>query len=133
MNVSKPSAGSDRRQHRRYRVNVPLGIDAGPRSGRVGVTQDASVEGLLFNTRSKFEPGEEVKITIFVPGDDRGVEETVTAHIIRTESVPAESQFPWRYLTAVRFSSPKPHIELHLQRLEASNAASGTRPVNRPS
>ncbi|MFO0677541.1 MAG: PilZ domain-containing protein [Polyangiaceae bacterium] len=116
------SSGGDRRAHRRYRVNLPLGIDAGARTGRVGITHDASVTGLLFNTRSRFEPGDVVDVTLFVEshaGAGKASEKKVRAKVVRVLTVDLRSDYPWRYLTAITFEDALTDLEGRFAELES--------------
>ena len=122
MDSVPSSSGKDRRAHRRYRVNLPVGIDAGPRTGRVGITHDASVTGLLFNTRSRFEPGDEVLVTLFVEsrsGSRSTAEKNVRAKVVRVQTVDLRSDYPWRYLAAITFVEPLEELESKLAELES--------------
>jgi PilZ domain len=103
-------ARSERRKHRRYRAHFAVSIDAGKRTGRVGISQDVSAVGLLFNSRSRFEMGEEVTVTLLLrerPDDAMRVKGTV----VRVIPVELRSSFPWRFMTAVSFQEPVPEIE----------------------
>jgi hypothetical protein len=108
--------GDERRQHRRYRVHLAIAVDTDTRHGdtaRVGVSQDASVDGLLFNTRSRVSPGESVTLTLHV-STDATHETRVAGKIVRVQSVEAHSPLPWRYLAAVRFEHPVVELESSL-------------------
>jgi hypothetical protein len=100
----------ERRKARRYRAHFAVSIDAGERLGRVGVSQDVSSEGLLFNSRSRFEAGEEVVITLLLRETMEDATK-VKAKVVRVEPIEMQSHFPWRYMTAVRFDIPLPEIE----------------------
>ena len=101
--------GEERRIHQRYRVHLAVEIEAGERSGRIGVSQDASVDGLLFNTRSRFTPGDDLTLTLHLSTSPLE-EARVRARVVRVESVDAKSSLPWRYLAAVRFHHPLPQL-----------------------
>ena len=113
--TSATLTGQDRRIHPRYRVHLAIEIQAGARSGRLGVSQDASVEGLLFNTRSRFSPGEEVSLTLHLSATEAD-EAHVKAKILRVQSVDTGSSLPWRYLAAVQFERPIPELEERLKK-----------------
>ena len=106
----------ERRERRRYRVTLPVAIDverpdADADAERVGLSRDASVSGVLFNTRSRFAPGDELELTLHLsPSEER----RVRARVVRVETVPRDSNFLWRYLTAVRFDEPVPDLETTL-------------------
>ena len=102
---------NERRTQTRHRVNVPLEIDGG---ARIGLSLDASSEGMLFNTRSHFSPGEELTVTLRLPGEARA---ETRARVVRVTHVDKLSTLPWRYLTAVRFEGPVVELDMHLRSL----------------
>jgi hypothetical protein len=108
--MSEPAP--ERRKGPRYRAHFAVSIDevAGDRQGRVGVSQDISTFGLLFNTRSRFEAGEEIVVTLLLK-DTLADATRVKATVVRVQPVELRTHFPWRYMTAVRFESPVPEIE----------------------
>ena len=115
-------AQAERRSHRRYRAHFAVSIDAGRRTGRVGISQDVSAVGLLFNSRSRFEMGEELTITLLVreSADDAM---RVKGKVVRVLPVELRSHFPWRFMTAVSFAEPLPEIESSAK-LRTTRAAS---------
>ena len=109
----------ERRAERRYRVTLPVAIAAGgpakdPPFERIGLSRDASASGVLFNTRSCFAPGDEIDLTLHLSAAE---ERRVRGRVVRVETVPRDSDFLWRYLTAVRFVEPLPEL---VTKLEAS-------------
>jgi hypothetical protein len=110
--VAMIEPASERRKARRYRAHFAVSVDevSGQRQGRVGVSQDVSAFGLLFNTRSRFEAGEEIMVTLLLK-DTLAEATRVKGTVVRVEAVELRTHFPWRYMTAVRFESPVPEIE----------------------
>ncbi len=117
--MSPTTSGAERRQRRRYRFHLALAIDAQDRGGRVGISQDVSAEGLRFNTRSRFAPGEELMLTLHMH-QEREQATRVRARVVRVDTVDLRSNFPWRYMTAVHFEEPVPDIEATAQKNDAA-------------
>ncbi len=107
--------GAERRAHRRYRASFPINIEAGARKNRVGMTRDASAQGLLFNTPSRFAPNDELDLTFYMPLSDADLVRR-KGIVVRVEDAP--DSLPWRYLTAVQFVEPAPDLEAPLRALE---------------
>jgi hypothetical protein len=101
---------SERRKHRRYRAHFAVSVDAGERTARAGVSQNVSVEGLLFNSRSRFAAGEEITVTLLLR-DTLEDATRVKAKVVRVQTAGARTNLPWRHMTAVRFDGPVPEIE----------------------
>jgi hypothetical protein len=102
----------ERRAERRFRVTLPVAIAGGTEGGsepieRIGLSRDASASGVLFNTRSRFAAGDEIDLTLHLAADE---ERRVRARVVRVETVPKDSDFLWRYLTAVCFLEPLPDL-----------------------
>ena len=114
MSAMDPT-GAERRAHRRYRANFPINIESGPRKNRVGMTRDASAQGLLFNTPSRFAPDDELELTFYMPTTLADLVH-VRGRVVRVEDAP--DALPWRYLTAVQFIEPAPALEEPLRALE---------------
>jgi hypothetical protein len=114
---------SERRAHHRYKIHLAVEITAGERRNRVGVAQDASLKGILLNTRSSFSPGQVLELKIHLPVTED--EAAVTGHVVRVEDVDLQSPLPFRYLAAVEFERP-------LFELEASLKTKAAREAGRP-
>lgn len=104
---------AERRLHHRYRVHLAVQIDTERRKDRVGVTQDASVHGMLLNTRTIFDIGEELDLKIHLPVTED--EAMVRARVVRVASVDPKSPLPFRYLAAVVFDNPCFDLESSLR------------------
>lgn len=102
--VPRVMQASDRRSSGRFRIHLPVAIHTGDETERVGVTQNASPQGLLINTPSRLQPGANLKVSI---RNGRASSE-VTAHVVRVESVSARSSLPFAYLTAVELDDESP-------------------------
>jgi len=101
----------ERRGGTRRAKNLGIEFDAATPRRRVGVSRDASAQGILVNTLNRFSPGEEVMVTIY--GDNTSTR--AKARIVRVEPMSAETRYPWRYLTAARFEEPVPELERLLE------------------
>jgi hypothetical protein len=112
---------SDRRRHNRYRTHFAVGIEAGNRKNRVGISHDVSVQGILLNTRSRFQLGDEVQLTLYAPGlpDNQGPR--VRAHVVRVEVVGRDSSLPWPFMAAAKFTMELPDLEPQLVRASSKN------------
>jgi hypothetical protein len=115
MSATHGTAGDERRAFPRYKARFPISIDAGDRKDRVGLSHDASAQGLLFNTPSRFAREEELELTCYLP---TALADAVRlrAQVVRIENAPAG--LPWKYLAAVRFIEPAPHLDAPLRALE---------------
>jgi hypothetical protein len=112
---------AERRQHHRYRVHLAVQIDTEGRKDRVGISQDASIHGMLLNTRSQFDIGEELDLKIHLPVTED--EASVRGHVVRMQAVDGKSPLPFRYLAAIAFERPVHELEASL-RAKAARAAS---------
>src|SRR5438874_6413078 len=105
MNASDV-AGDERRVHARHTARFVVSIETKTRRGRFGIARNASAGGVLFNTPSHFDPGEEVTLTILFP---TRMPMRVKAHVVRVEE--ASVGLPWRCITAAQFDAPQPDLE----------------------
>jgi hypothetical protein len=107
---------TERRRYYRYKTHFAVGIEAGDRKNRVGISHDVSVQGILLNTRSRLQPGDEVFLTLYAPGLPDNEGPRVRAHVVRVQHLGPESSLPWPYLTAARFDSALFDLEPQLVR-----------------
>jgi hypothetical protein len=80
---------------------VPLGIDGDRIHDGVGVTRDASVEGLLIGATRRFEVGERVALHVmFEPGREEAI---VRGRVVRVEDELGDAAqfFPFRIAVAL--------------------------------
>lgn len=101
----------DRRGQKRIKAHLAVSIDGPEKKGRLGVSQDASANGLLLNTCSRFTPKDEVFLTLHALPNAVPVK----ARLVRIEEVKRDSAFPWRYLAAAVFEQPVPELENALE------------------
>jgi len=89
------------RRHPRKPIWLPIGIDGEGRPNRIGVSRDASLQGVLISTGSKFEVGERLSLRIRL-SDNRG-EIKVQGKVVRVENEAGESavMFPFRVAVAL--------------------------------
>lgn len=88
----------ERRRETRNREALPVTIER-DRGERFGVTRNMSVGGLLVNTPSRLEPGEQVDVAVH---DVRGISRRRAVVVRRTWATDLD---PWRYRVALRFSA----------------------------
>lgn len=83
---------------------LPIGIDGEGRPGRIGVSRDASLQGVLISTGSRFEVGERLTLRIRL-SDSRG-EIKVRGKVVRVENESGESAVVFPYRLAVSLERP---------------------------
>lgn len=105
MNASDLS-GAERRVHTRHTARFVVSIETSARNGRFGIARNASAGGVLFNTPSHFQQGEELTLTILFP---TRMPMRLAAHVVRVEN--AGISAPWRCMAAVKFDAPQPELE----------------------
>jgi hypothetical protein len=92
---------SDARRYPRAPLCVPIGIEGERVRAGVGLTRDASVEGLLIGATRRFEAGERVVLrVVFEPGFREAV---VHGRVVRLEEEfgDAAQFFPFRIAVAL--------------------------------
>lgn len=89
------------RKNPRKELSLALEIDDGDaRRGRLAVTRNVSMSGLLVNTPSRFVPGS--KVTVRVHTMDGRVSK-LDAEVARVVETGPRSAEPWRYNVGLRF------------------------------
>lgn len=101
---------TDRRNHPRFDVCLPLRVDAVARENRLAVTRDASAQGVLVGTPSRFHVGETLKLTFRGP-DATSDPRVVRGEVIRVWPNDGSQNQIWRYLAAIRFEKEQPDFE----------------------
>ncbi len=99
------SSRPNSRRHERLKVFIPVSIDAGERTGRVGVSRDASPGGVCLCAASKFKIGETLRVTFAIGTDDVTTGVTVTGKVVRIDSPRALANTPWLQLLGVQFDA----------------------------
>lgn len=97
------------RRHPRKSVWLPIGIDGEGRPNRIGVSRDASLQGVLISTGSKFEVGERLNLRIRL-SDNRG-EIKVRGKVVRVENETGESAVMFPFRVAVALERPVHALE----------------------
>jgi len=92
------------RKHPRNPVWLPIGIDGEGRPNRIGVSRDASLQGLLISTGSKFSVGERLTLRIRL-AENRG-EVMVRGKVVRVENETGKSAMVYPYRVAVQLDRP---------------------------
>jgi hypothetical protein len=88
----------ERRQAARIRVSVPVAITTSYAPERVGVTRDVSATGILFQSVTKFEVGEDMRVVFTV----NNASAVATGRVVRAQVDP-NLDTSFRHITAVKF------------------------------
>jgi len=105
----------DKRLLPREPVNFVTEIELAGQQTGCGVSHDASGGGLLLLTHLHPEPGNELALRLFVPGEREPRQ--LTASVVRCEPVPREEGIVWTYRVAVSFRNPPSDFQQLVQRL----------------
>lgn len=102
--MNTTSAGDPRRKTTRIPAIVAVELSSRTKSGRCGVTRNASEKGLLIVTPSRFDVGDELALSLLV-----GTQRTrASARVVRCEINDASSVEVWRYRLAVALEGELP-------------------------
>lgn len=112
--------GSDRRRAERHDVYIGAEIETESGKVRSAVTEDASTTGLLLLTRARLQPGQRVKLRIFL-GPDKTPREA-SGRVVRNEPLDPEESSLWREKVAVALDEPVPDVARTLAELAAKQA-----------
>lgn len=99
----------NRRTAARHAVYMGAEIEGDGDRVRSAVTQDASTTGLLLLTRARLEPGQSVRIRIYLPGD--GEPRITNGKVVRREPLSADESTLWREKVAIALDEPAPDVE----------------------
>ena len=99
--VSEPDP---RRKAPRVSAILAVEISSKDKPGRFGVTRNASENGLLIITASRFSVGDELEVSVHA-GPQHG---HIGARVVRVEENPASSAEVWRYRLAVALDGTLP-------------------------
>lgn len=92
---------TESRKSPRKELSLALEIDDGEsRRGRMGVSRNVSMSGLLVNTPSRFVLGSKVQVRVHTRD---GSISKFDAEVARVEETEARSNEPWRYRVGLRF------------------------------
>jgi hypothetical protein len=103
---------TNRRRATRHVTCVPAGVQT-PEKERIGLLRDASTEGALLFSKSKFNVGDAVKLSIRVDLEEKSNVE-VKGRIVRVERL--RDGF-WNFKTGVVFDPPREDLFELFQRL----------------
>ncbi len=122
----------NRRTAERHAVYMGAEIELDGDRVASAVTRDASTTGLLLLARTRLEPGQTVRIRIYLPGD--GDPRIVTGKVVRREPLNEHENSLWREKVAVALDTPAPDVESTLADLAAKQEKvyGSQRPSQRP-
>jgi hypothetical protein len=103
MEESETISMDERRAHARYAVPLAIQIDAEGRAERAGVLRNGSAGGVLFATRSHFQAGEKVEVTVRLP---KGLAVLASCRVVRVADL--ATAYPWRFVVAAKFDEAAP-------------------------
>jgi Tfp pilus assembly protein PilZ len=108
----------ERRRHPRHRATFPIQIDTAQKKQRLGVARNASVNGVLIGTGSRFDAGERVSLALQFHGEAQ--QWRVSGRIVRVASDRTSDWFS--RILAVEFDQALPEIEALLDQTEREQA-----------
>lgn len=109
---------SEQRKHPRKLVVVPayLGAERTP-DRSVVLVRNISIEGAYLLTQQRFEPGDEVELSLHWTGDPAGLQRETSAVVVRVEPLDPATTDLWLYGVGVRFGEALTDSEAEISRL----------------
>lgn len=101
--------GDERRRARRYRVWLPMRVEADGATLGIAVSHDVSTTGVLMGTADAFEVGKALTIT-FQGTPKHPEEQRATGKIVRVDANEVDPHGLWPYRVAVEFESAVPEL-----------------------
>ena len=101
----------ERRVVPRHLACFPVHAKVEAKGNRIAVIKDISVTGALLLTRSQFEVGSGMELSMYLSGDPDGELTVATGEVVRTERRSKEVSDLWGFSAAVRFDEPLTHLE----------------------
>ena len=99
-----PDSSPDSRRVPRLPVILAVELSSKTKTGRCGVTRNASGKGLLIVTPSRFSVGDELDLAVHA-GNTSG---RASARVVRVEENGMDSSETWRYRLAVELDGTLP-------------------------
>ncbi|HET7541363.1 MAG TPA: PilZ domain-containing protein [Polyangiaceae bacterium] len=118
----------DKRLVPREQVHLVTEIDLEGQQTGCGVSHDASGAGLLLLTHLHPEPGSELTLRLYIPGEAEA--RRLSASVVRCEPIPAAEAIVWTYRVAVSFRNPPSDLQ-QLVRALTKRPSSGPPTVSR--
>jgi len=109
----------DRRVQPRHLACFPVHAKVDESGNRIAVIKDISVTGALLLTRSQFEVGDRMELSMYLTGDPDGELTVATGKVVRAERRPEEVSDLWGFSAAVRFDEPLVHLEDQIKAVAA--------------
>jgi hypothetical protein len=95
---------SERRSTKRVPAFFAVELSSPSKRGRCGVTRNASDQGLLIVTPSRFAPSDRLELAVHA----EGLAAKVVGRIVRIDENSMRSNELWRYSLAVELDEPLP-------------------------
>lgn len=105
----------DNRSAPRATVHLVATIELDGRELGAGVSRNASGTGFLLLTRVNLEPGADIGLQVFVPGEPEP--RRMRAVVARCETIAPAEGMVWDYRVAVAFRDPPPDLRSIVQSL----------------
>jgi hypothetical protein len=112
--------GSERRTKPRIPAYIAVELSSATKPMRTGVTRNASRQGLLVVTPSRFKPADTLELNVHVPGFCA----TLKGRVVRVDENPISSSELWRYRLAIELDEPLPPELLDRAQRESHPAVS---------
>jgi len=109
----------ERRTSERHAAYIGAEIDIGEGPVRAAITRDGSATGIMLLTRADLEPGQAVKLNVFlVEGNTR----TVTGKVVRQEILDSQENSLWRTKVAIALDEPDAELASKFDELAQAQA-----------
>jgi hypothetical protein len=114
-----PVPMSDGRKHARKPLWIPIGIDGEKKS--VGITRDASVQGVMIAAARRFQSGE--RVTLRLLRKDGKTELRADGKVVRVEDELGDAAQFWPWRVAVQLDVPLPELAEMIEDIELEGQA----------
>lgn len=109
----------ENRAYRRYRVWLPVRVEADALEVALAVSRDASEGGLLLSATGAMQVGARVELAFTLPtSGTSGEERRASGTIVRVEPNPDDPEGAWPHRVAVRFDAPIEGLEAALAKMQ---------------
>ena len=113
---------SDGRKHARKPLWIPIGIDGAKKT--VGITRDASIQGVMIAAARKFQSGERVTLRLLRRDDDGSKTELrADGKVVRVEDELGDAAQFWPWKVAVQLDAPLPELAEMIEDIELEGQA----------
>jgi hypothetical protein len=101
--------GIERRKHTRFDICFPVRLDSSKKAGRIGMSRNSSVGGMLLGTPSRFQAGDALRLTFRVAAA-QAAETIVRGRVVRVGFDETNLDSWCRRLLAIEFDEPLPDL-----------------------